>query len=295
MVITKLSGGLGNQMFQYAAGKALATKWNEQLLIDTSLFSVQYANVDKRAYALHIFKNIKPVFSKTFLSGGFYMHSRWDNRIRKIFGARPRKVLREEAHSFNPFFDEIAAPVLLEGYWQTEKYFKPFEDIIRHDFEFSGFEESDKNNPILKDILMNESVSVHVRRGDYVKYGTENKFYGVCDIAYFQKAIQYFLPTTNNLKFYFFSEDAEWIESNLMRSELSASIVTGNYGDESWKDMYLMSQCKHHIIANSSFSWWGAWLNNNPGKKVVSPAKWFRTDDPFYEPNDVVPGNWVRM
>ncbi|HXB45815.1 MAG TPA: alpha-1,2-fucosyltransferase [Puia sp.] len=295
MIITKLSGGLGNQMFQYAAARALSIKWQEKLLFDTSLFSNQYPNVDKRAYALDIFKNIKPRFSRSFLSGGFYMHSRWDNRIRKILGARTRKVLREEAHSFNPFFNEITAPVLLEGYWQTEKYFKPFENIIRKDFEFPGFEQSDKNNSILNDILMNESVSVHVRRGDYVNYGTENKFYGVCDKEYFQNAIQYFLSIKNDLKFYFFSEDAAWIQSHLISDAFSATIVTGNYGQESWKDMYLMSNCKYHIIANSSFSWWGAWLSTSASKRVVSPSKWFKTDDPFYEPNDVVPGSWVRM
>lgn len=282
-------------MFQYAAGRALSVKWHEKLLLDTSLFSLQYPNADKRTYALHVFKNIRPVFSKEFLSGGFYMHSRWDNRIRKMFGARARKVLKEASHSFNPLFDEVTAPVLLDGYWQTEKYFKPFENIIRHDFEFPGFGPNDKNNSILEDILMNESVSVHVRRGDYVKYGTANMFHGICDTAYFKNAIQYFLSEKNNLKFYFFSEDAAWIESNLMSPALNASIIGGNDGEDSWKDMYLMSKCKHHIIANSSFSWWGAWLNNNAGKKVVSPKKWFRTDDLFYEPNDVVPMNWIRI
>ncbi len=212
-----------------------------------------------------------------------------------MVGARRGKVLKEQSHSFNPFFDEVAAPVLLDGYWQTEKYFKPFEHIIRHDFEFPVLGPDDKNNPILADILMHESVSVHVRRGDYVKYGTDNMFHGICDTAYFQNAIQYFLQEKKNLKFYFFSEDAQWIESNLMSPALNASIVSGNDGEDSWKDMYLMSKCRHHIISNSSFSWWGAWLNNNADKKVVSPAKWFNTADPFYEPNDVVPGNWVRM
>lgn len=296
MIITKLSGGLGNQMFQYAAARSLSLKWHQKLMIDTSLFSIHHANVDKRSYALGIFKNIRPVFSNNFLSSGFYMHSRWDNRIRNIAGIKKRKVLKEITHSFNNSFNEIEPPVLLDGFWQSEKYFKLHQNIIRSDFEFSEFDEKDKNIHVLEDILRNESVSVHVRRGDYVKYGTDNMFSGLCDSDYFQMAIKKLSEEQGNKKFYFFSEDPEWVKNNLIHDNLNATIVTGNTSNyDSWKDLYLISKCKHHIISNSSFSWWGAWLNNNPAKRVIAPKIWFKTYDPFYLQNDIVPESWIRL
>jgi hypothetical protein len=223
------------------------------------------------------------------------MHSRWDNRIRGLFRLRERKVLREEIHSFDERFNLISPPVLLDGYWQTEKYFKEYGDIIRNDFTLPELESTDDNLPILQKIRKEESVSVHVRRGDYVKYGTNNMFFGICDVEYYKNAIQYLIEKKSNLKFYFFSEDPVWIKENLLNNNIDGTVITGNYGKDSWKDMLLMSHCRHNILANSSFSWWSAWLNNSFDKIIITPKKWFKTDDLRYEPNDIVPESWIRL
>lgn len=295
MILVKLSGGLGNQMFQYAAARALAFKYQTKLVIDTSMFAIEYEKVDKREFGLNVFSNIKPVFSTKFLTSSFYMPSRYDNDIRKLLGCKPRKVFAETKYSFNEEFVNIKPPVLLDGYWQCEKYFKEFETIIRNDLQFKSFDSNDQNVAIRNEILANQSVSVHVRRGDYVKYGTSNMFYGICDIPYYKKAIQLLLQKRNNLTFYFFSEDPEWVLENLMESGLNAIIVNGNTGVHSWKDMYLMSLCKHHILANSSFSWWGAWLNQNPEKLVVAPSKWYNTTEPYFSQSDILLADWITI
>ena len=295
MVIVQLRGGLGNQMFQYAAGRALSCKWQEQLLLDTSIIGEEVPNVDKRSFALKCFKNIQPKLSSTFLTQSFYMHTRWDNRLRKIAGMRMRKSLKETSHSYNSLFGSITPPVLLQGYWQSERYFSDYADTIRQDFQFPDLNPKDKNYSFLHDILGSESISVHVRRGDYVKYGAANMFSGICDLSYYQRAIKYFQDNTAKPKFYFFSEDPDWIQENLLAVELDGTMISGNSDENSWKDMCLMSRCKHHIVANSSFSWWGAWLNPDVQKKVIAPVKWFNTDDVYYEPNEVVPSQWMRM
>jgi hypothetical protein len=295
MIVVKLQGGLGNQMFQYAAGKSLSLKWGKPLFLDISVVDAYTPNVDKRQYALPIFEKINTPLSSSFFSGSFFMPHRWDNRIRKILGGPLRKVLNENTHSFNESFNTIQPPVLIDGYWQSEKYFKPYEAAIRNDFEFPPLLSTDANREIMQDMESHVAVSVHVRRGDYVKYGTENKFFGLCEVPYYQQAIDWLLSRKTGLKFYFFSEDADWVEANLMRPGLNAAIVKGNLHEDSWKDMFLMSRCQHHILANSSFSWWGAWLNPSKEKTVIVPSKWFNTDDPYFEPNDVVPENWVRI
>jgi hypothetical protein len=295
MIITKLSGGLGNQMFQYAAARSLALKYHTKLLLDISMFAIDWPNVDKREFALQVFPNIKPEFSTKFLSGSFSMPSRFDNDIRKFIGCKPRKIFTESKHAFNESFDTIKPPVLLDGYWQSEKYFMEYETIIQNDFQFKNLDTHDKNNLILKDILSNNSVSVHIRRGDYVKYGNPNMYKGLCNTFYYQNAIKLFLEKYENIKFYFFSEDPEWVSENILNKEFNSIIVNGNIGSDCWKDMYLMSKCKHHIIANSSFSWWGAWLNSNPDKMIVAPKKWFNTNEPYFEPNNLVPENWIRL
>ncbi|MEJ0081048.1 MAG: alpha-1,2-fucosyltransferase [Puia sp.] len=295
MIVVKLSDGLGNQMFQYAAARSLSLKWNEKLLMDTASFGIDFPNVDKRIFSLNIFDNIKPAFSSRFLTGSFYMPSRWDNRFRKIIRQPRRHVLKENKHAFDESFYQTIPPVLLDGYWQSEMYFKPFEKTIREDFTFRSIDGSDHNFPLLAEIQDCESVSVHVRRGDYYKYGNQNMFQGICDKPYFQKAISWFLVNKRKPKFFFFSEDPEWIFDNLKSELINMTVVSGNLGDSSWKDMFLMSKCKHQILSNSSFSWWSAWLNKNGEKSVIAPIKWFNTEDPLYEPNDIVPAHWIRL
>jgi hypothetical protein len=295
MVAVIISGGLGNQMFQYACVKALAHRLNVPFFLDISSFEKDIPNVDKRTFELDLFPNIKPAFLKTFKTSGFYQPTRWDNRLKKIFGRPIGSVLHENTHSFNESILTVKPPVLLQGYWQTEKYFQDIGDLIRKDFEFPPLPETDVNKSLLDEIRQSESVAVHVRRGDYITYETTHNFHGVCSISYYENAIRYIKDKYPDSHFYFFSDEPEWVQSNLMKENIDGKVISFNKEANSWKDMLLMSNCKHNIIANSSFSWWSAWLNQHPHKKVIAPSRWFKTDDPFFEPNEIVPVNWLKF
>jgi len=174
------------------------------------------------------------------------------------------------------------------GGWHSEKYFLAVKEQIFATFKFN--EPADPENMAhIKNIKSQNSVSIHVRRGDYLDTGNYNLFGGVCTENYYQAAIDLIETKVNNPRFFVFSNDTPWVKANLHISNVV--YVTGNAGNNSWKDLYLMTLCKHHIIANSSFSWWGAWLNNNPGKIVITPGRFLMND----ENTDVYPESWTKL
>lgn len=295
MVVVIITGGLGNQMFQYASARALAYRIKQPLYLDISSFESEIPNVAKRTFELDLFTNIKPAFLTSFKRSGFYQPLRWDNRLKKLLRRPIGNVLYENTHSFNESILTVKPPVLLHGYWQTERYFRDVRDIILKDFEFPRLSETDINTSLLDEIRNSESVAVHVRRGDYITYEPTHNFHGVCSINYYENAIHYIVDNYPGCRFYFFSDEPEWVQINLMGDGINGKVISVNKGTDSWKDMLLMSNCKHNIIANSSFSWWGAWLNQHPHKKVIAPNKWFKTNDPFFEPNEIVPESWLKF
>ena len=177
----------------------------------------------------------------------------------------------------------------LNGYWQSEKYFADIRDDLLKKFVFPE-SKNIKNREVLGDITRDESVSIHIRRGDYLN-SQENYdlFGGVCSLEYYKRGIEYFRQHYKEAVFYVFSDDIDWARNNLKAAEFV--FVDWNNGKEDYYDMYLMSQCKHNIIANSSFSWWGAWLNSNRDKQVVSPSRWFNK----YQSKDTICEGWLRM
>ena len=177
------------------------------------------------------------------------------------------------------------------GYWQTEKYFLPIEDKIRLAFKFDLKKVNDRTNSLLLEMKPQNAVSIHIRRGDY-EYDLNAKevLGGICDMEFYKKSIHYICEKNKDPFFYIFSDDCEWVMEHFSFL-LNSSIVDWNKKADSWQDMMLMSQCKHNIIANSSFSWWGAWLNSNPQKIVIAPSKWFNNFDAL----DIVPESWIRI
>ncbi|MDR3715401.1 MAG: alpha-1,2-fucosyltransferase [Puia sp.] len=295
MVIIKLQGGLGNQMFQYAFAKALAEVNDEELLVDDSFYKQEIGNVDKRTLELGLFPSIKIRYASRWLASSFYQYSRWDNRLRKLLGFKKRNLIREENFRYHESYLKTAFPVLLDGLFQTERYFCDQRELIHKIFQFPSFSEQDPNRSYLQKIESSNSVSVHVRRGDYVKFAVTQSFHGTCSTAYYRNAIQYFRDRIPDCKFFFFSDEPDWVKENLSFEGINSAIVSLNKGTDSWKDMRLMSCCKHNVVANSSFSWWGAWLNKQEGKEVIVPAQWFRTTDPFFDTTDLVPGSWMKL
>lgn len=295
MIITKLQGGLGNQMLQYAAGKRLAEHHGTILKVDTSLYTTDQIGITPRHYELSCFK--ADVLFAT--DEEVRMFKKEKGRIGRIMERFARTLhipgryplVRERHFHFDP--EILAAPdnVYLEGYFVTERYFKDIEEDIRRDFCFKEPLRGENEN-IMKRIRETDSIAIHVRRGDYVYDKKTNDFHGVCGVPYYMGAIAFMSAKVRDPHFFVFSDDIDWVKKNIT-IDLPMEYIDHNKGKDAYKDMQLMSLCKHDIIANSTFSWWGAWLDRYEKKIVVAPKHWFA--DPSIDTKDVIPETWIRL
>ena len=293
MIITEINGGLGNQMFQYACGRALAHKNKERLYIDTRSLINAKTTVEftARPYELGIF-NIQAEEMSPALRSRFFPKAIPLKVLYKWI--LNYKIYTEPAFYFNKAIFEVKGNVFLRGYWQTEKYLKAAEDIIRKDFAFEK-KKNEETLALADSMQRTNAVSLHVRRGDYVSSPSANSFHGLAGLEYYQKAIALIKEKTVDPFFYIFSDDAAWAEEHLAKDNSNTLVIKHNTGKDSWQDMYLMSICNHHIIANSSFSWWGAWLNNKEGKIVTAPKIWFADEKMNNQTRDLKPAGWLEI
>jgi hypothetical protein len=293
MIITKLIGGLGNQMFQYAAGRALALKYGQPLYLDIGDFD---------DYRLHNGFELPHVFDKEFNIAssvqckkllGWRAGKRVQSFLRRsqMIGIRSDYLVLEPHFHYWRGFELLQDDSYLDGYWQSEKYFGEYSSVIRSDFTFKqGMSE---NNLIVSGrIAACNAVSIHIRRGDYVENSVTNLTHGVCSLGYYKKGIEYIADRVESPCFFIFSDDIDWVRNNL-NVGFPHQFVHHNKGIDSYNDMRLMSQCQHHIIANSSFSWWGAWLNSNENKIVIRPRNWFTKQN--VDTSDITPVEWVTL
>lgn len=295
MVIVKLMGGLGNQMFQYAAARRLAHFNNTNLKIDLSWFDNIYEVDSSREYALdefaiqENFATREEIEALTVQTQGFV-----GRLITKAMGRRPGTTpsyIREKYFHFDPDILYLNDGVYLDGYWQSEKYFKDIETIIRQEFTIKS-EMNVKSLAIEKQIKSINSVSLHIRRGDYVSNPHTNQFHGSCNLKYYFQCVENLTRGVKHPHFFIFSDEPEWTRANL-KLPYPTTFVDHNPPENGYEDLKLMSLCKHHIIANSSFSWWGAWLNQNPSKIVLAPKKWFNSVN--YNTKDLIPDKWLKI
>lgn len=286
MIIVKLSGGLGNQLFQYALGRHLAVLNQTELKLDSS-FPENSHPWTYRSFGLDVF-NIKAVKAT-------------ESEIQQMIGRRnlfQRFVTfwynRSSAYRKEPHF-HFYEPVLdlkdnhyLEGYWQSENYFADVADLIRQELTLksplSGHSQAAKER-----IRQSNSVSVHIRRGDYLTCSKANRYLQPCDLAYYQKAADYIGRHVENPVFFVFSDEPKWAKQHFILP-FPLYYEEGNAAHE---DLLLMASCRHHIIANSTFSWWGAWLNQDPHKIVIAPQQWFSAGR--FDTRDLLPESWIRL
>ena len=289
-------GGLGNQMFQYAAAKALADKLGTNLCIDKSFLNIYSKNTTPRSYELDLFC-LKPYENITSSKNrGRFFYKIYPKIKRTIFGKKiaAKYNLYEEQNAFNFDSDFLSLPdeTRLLGYFQSEKYFEPFQEVVRDCFTFKK-PLSGKNAEIAEVIKSTNAVSVHIRRGDYVSNAKSITIYVKNSSEYYENAINRIRKQVENPVFFVFSDDPE--EAKKIISSPGTTFVDWNSGKDSYVDMQLMSLCKHNIIANSSFSWWGAWLNKSAEKIVIAPANWFNDEDKNSQTNDLIPDKWIRL
>jgi hypothetical protein len=295
MIITKIQGGLGNQMFQYAIGAIMSLIKKDPLLLDISFFQMteKRPGFTPRKFELTIFSNKYNIADKNQINK--FKKLSYLNRIKKKINMNYPKLFVEVTMHFDQELLLMKSPLYLDGYFQSYKYFVGFEDFIRGLFRFPVKYIDVKNTKLLKDIITNNSISVHVRRGDYILDKNTHAFHGVCDVDYYLNAIKLIASQVDDLFLIFFSDDIVWAKEKFENLPYSLVFVDHNKGDKSWIDMFLMSNCKHNIIANSSFSWWGAFLNKSDEKIVIAPKEWFADPMKNSETIHLIPENWIRM
>ena len=288
MIVVVVYGGLGNQLFQYAAGRALALKKGCELKLDISAFE-NYS--PHNGFELGLFNIDAQIANPDEISSLVGTQFRLSRLILRKLRLGKKTHIIERSFEFDQNFFNIKPPVLLEGYWQSYKYFNGYDTQIRSELMF-------RNPPIAKNletaelIAKENSVSIHIRRGDYVTNQIANKVHGALGISYYKNAIQRIYDEVDSPHFFVFSDDLAWARNNLGLS-VSVTFVAHNTGKSSFEDMRLMSLCKYNIIANSTFSWWGAWLNKNSGKIVIYPRNWF--NDSGINTQDLTPETWVAI
>lgn len=284
MNIIWIDGGLGNQMFQYA----LALKMQSlgiQVKIDVSKYEDHYAH---QGFELErVFSMQCPLASKVEIKRLGYLKANHLTEWLKKTPFRKKTIYNNETYTYDRRVLKLDG-YYIEGYWQSEQYFWDIRDKIREVYQFPDFSTA-QQRVLAEEIKGCCSVSVHVRRGDYLDYPY---LQNICTIEYYQKAMEYFRKKyPGQVQFYLFSNDFSWVKEHLNGPD--CHIVEGNTGIESFRDMQLMSLCRHHIVANSSFSWWGAWLDKNPGKEVLAPKRW--VNNRAKEEVDIIPKNWIKI
>ena len=292
MIVTNLIGGLGNQMFQYAAARALAHAKGQALYLDLNDFT---------GYRLHhgfelarVFDCPAEVAEQTMLVKLLgWRASPLARRLLckpKLAWLRGTQLVVEPNLKYWPGFFDSPANCYLLGYWQSEKYFISIANIIRQDFTFRA-PLSEINCEFASQIADSVSVSLHIRRGDYVSDAKTRAIVQTCSLDYYRNAVNWIADKVAAPHFFVFSDAIAWAKENL-KIPYPCQFISHNQGKDSYIDMHLMSLCKHNIIANSSFSWWGAWLNANPHKIVVAPHQWFVNKN---DASDLLPQDWVAL
>lgn len=288
-VTVRLIGGLGNQLFQYAAARALALRHNAQVKLDLTGFETY----GLRRYELASYSIAAGIATAEELKAVGTEQPRIGLLTRLIgrLKASPLHHYREPSYNFDPKLAEQPLPLLMDGYWQSERYFSDSADILRE--ELTPREPLDPVNAELAErIRATTAVSLHVRRGDYVSDAHTNAYHGVCSLDYYRAAVTHIRDRVPDAHLFVFSDDHDWTRGNL-QLDLPTSYVTANSADRGFRDLQLMSMCRHHIIANSSFSWWGAWLNPAPDKIVAAPKLWFAKGG--NDTRDLLPPAWVQL
>jgi hypothetical protein len=293
MVVIKLQGGLGNQMFQYAVAAIIAKKNKTKVLIDDSIFKVKQK---KLGYTPRDFELL--IFEKTFnfaQNSDLLLFEKPSvlNKFKRKVKLNYPKIINEPLFGYLSDLNQVKSPVYLKGYFQCYQYFNGFEDFIRGLFKFSTDNLSQENLDLIPVLKNKNTIAIHVRRGDYVFDTHTNKFHGTCSMEYYLKGIVEVASKIKNPILVFFSDDSDWIKNNFEDVPFDKLFINHNKGVNSWIDMYLMSICSHNIIANSSFSWWAAWLNSNKDKIIVAPKQWF--DAIKIDLKLIVPDGWITI
>ncbi len=295
MIIVKLTGGLGNQMFQYALGRKLSILKDTELKLDiiseleNPVLRDYYKSLNQlRDYGLcnyniegHLAtqKDINPFLKK-----------KWYERLLPYY---KRAYIKQQQRSFDPNIFKVNKNIYLEGNWQSSKYFDDIKNILVKEFTIkSSLDE--KNEMMLNHIVSSDSICVHIRRGDYVSNSSTNSKHGALVTQYYLEAFKYITKSAQLSRptCFIFSDDLDWVRENIKFDSENVYVDINYATNNPHLDINLMKQCKHFIIANSTFSWWGAWLSETPNKIIVAPRNWYADSN---IKTDILPETWVKL
>lgn len=279
MVVVKVSGGLGNQLFQYALGRAVANKYNVPLKLDINSYENYKLHNGYRLDQFNINADIASEEEISHLKGSINIISKIMKRLNFFQNNTYYREKERTIYDANVF---MKMPLYLDGYWQNEQYFSEIRAVLLNEL-WPRDPLSSNAQAIQLSIQQSNAVSIHVRRGDYLNHPE----IGVLDVDYYKRAVDYIKEKIETPVFFVFSNDVEWCKDNF--SFINSPVFIEDTQTEI-DDLMLMSQCQHNIVANSSFSWWAGWLNKNPKKNVIAPKKW-RLDDP--ENYKYLPNSWI--
>lgn len=295
MIIVKLISGLGNQLFQYCIGRQLSLARGTELKLDISFFKGQ----SLRSFKLHHYHikaeiaTEKEVSRFTNIYADTHLYAKVFRKGEKLVPKRNRRLFKEhEWWVYEPELLKASGNVYLDGYWQHYKYFENMNPSILDELTVNEPYTADEND-LLSAMQENNSVSLHIRRGDYMTDRDAYNFMGVMPVEYYNAAIKRIRDSVQHPAFFIFSDDLQWAKDNI---KIDAPVIHVNPDDgkKDYRELDLMSKCKHNIIANSSFSWWGAFLNRYPGKIVIAPRKWIIPEERNKKIQLQFPG-WVKM
>ena len=292
MICVRLMGGLGNQLFQYATGRALAARCRSRLWLDASFLAAS-GDHTRRRFELPVFR-IEARIAPAALGSWTRRWGRGNRRqrvLRWLPFLSPLRYLPETPLQFTPSVLEARGNVYLDGFWQSERYFGSIRPLLLKELDFAHAPDDDTAR-LVAEVRSCASVAVHVRRGDYVTSPAANEIHGVLGIEYYRAAVEVVRQRVPDPVVFVFSDDPEWAAAHLT-FEVPTVYVSHNQGARNHEDLRIMRTCRHQIIANSSFSWWGAWLNQNPAKVVVAPRRWYRAEHP--DVSYMIPDGWIRL
>lgn len=292
MIVVRICGGLGNQLFQYAAGKQLSLINKTPLVLDLSSY-----HWDKvRSYRLDCFNISAHALHEYPLPGSVINNRRRVTRhiwygLLSITPGYPWIFIREKPGQMRRLPSDAKKHIYLDGYWQHEAYFRNIATLVRKEFALRR-SLSDQGMEMLNTIQRENAVSIHIRRTDYVSNPRVVATNGVCPLTYYHEAVELLSERVSQPTFFVFSDDISWARHNL-KLDFPIRFVDIQGVDQDCQDLFLMSQCKHQIIANSTFSWWGAWLNSNPSKIVIAPQRWYSAKR--RQKQQIVPSEWLMV
>lgn len=288
MIAFLAQGGLGNQLFQYAAARRLAHKLGTELVLDPYWFSNPVAGETLRPLELDKY----PVELRLANAAE---QRRWRllrGRLGRYLPLLSRtRLIRERGFGYNESVAHAKTGSYLLGFWQSEKYFADIRETLLRELTPLA-PPSPRDTQLLREMETGDAICVHVRRGDYVSSSSASAFHGVCSLDYYERAIRHVTERVKAPNLFIFSDDPDWTRANLGTGDFPVHYVNHNTTPDAFQDLRLMSHCRHHIIANSSFSWWGAWLSTHPAQIVVAPTQWFLANRPT---PDLIPADWICL